>query len=283
MARRRRILALIIGSFLVLFAFLYLFPYIWMISTSLKPDGEIFSATIFPQHPTLQQYQRLFFGYQFKGLTLEVNFPAYYKNTVFVTMVSLALIVLTDSLAAYGFARFNFKGKTILFWLMIATMMLPVYATLIPSFWLFSKLKLINTYTALIVPGVVDAYGIFLLKQYMETIPSEIIDAAKVDGAGALRRFWQIVMPLSRPAIGTLAVFRFIFVWNDYLWPLVIIRKEDMYTLSLGIAAMEQRQGMVVWGTQMAASVLATIPVIILVMVMQKQFLRGLTSGAFKA
>jgi ABC-type glycerol-3-phosphate transport system permease component len=116
----------------------------------------------------------------------------------------------------------------------------------------------------------------------METIPNEILDSAKVDGAGAFRRFWQIVVPLSRPAIGTLIVFRFLFVWNDYLWPLVIIRKEAMYTLSIGIANMQQRQGMVVWGSQMAAAVLATIPVILLVLVMQRQFLRGLTTGAFK-
>ena len=130
---------------------------------------------------------------------------------------------------------------------------------------------------------MVDAYGIFLLKQYMETIPNEILDSAQVDGAGAFRRFWQIVLPLSRPALGTLVVFRFLFVWNEYLWPLVVIRKPDMYTLSIGIANMQLRQGMVVWGSQMAASVLATIPVIVLVLLMQRQFLRGLTTGAFKA
>jgi multiple sugar transport system permease protein len=117
----------------------------------------------------------------------------------------------------------------------------------------------------------------------METIPNELLDAAKVDGAGAFRRFWNIVVPLSRPAIATLTIFRFLFIWNDYLWPLVIIRNDTMYTLTLGIANMQLRQGMVVWGSQMAASVLATLPVLILVLVMQKQFLRGLTAGAFKA
>lgn len=283
MAKRRKIMARLVGGFLMIFAILYLFPYIWMTSMSFKPDGEIYSPQVFPNQPTLEQYRRLFFGYQFKDVTLEVNYPDYYKNTVIVTTVSLVLIVFTDALAAYGFAKFNFKGKKLLFWILIATMMLPVYTTLIPSFWIFSKLKLINTYAALIVPGVVDAYGIFLLKQYMETIPSEILDSAKVDGAGAFRRFWQIVMPLSRPALGTLVVFRFLFVWNDYLWPLVIIRKPEMYTLSIGIANMQLRQGMVVWGSQMAASVLATLPVIILVLVMQRQFLRGLMAGAFKA
>ena len=254
-----------------------------MVSMSFKPDGEIYSPEVFPQNPTLEQYQRLFYGFKFKDIILEVKFPTYYKNTVIITLISLVLVVFTDAMAAYGFAKFEFRGKTVLFWMMIGTMLLPVYATLIPQFWLFSKLKMINTYQALILPGVVDAYGIFLLKQYMETIPNEILDSAKVDGAGAFRRFWQIVIPLSRPALGTLIVFRFLFVWNDYLWPLVVIRKETMYTLAIGIANMEQRQGLVVWGSQMAASVLATLPVILLVLIMQRQFLRGLTAGAFKA
>lgn len=283
MERRRKILKYGIGGFLVLISFLYLLPYVWMIAMSFKPDGEIYSTGIFPQNPTLIQYNRLLYGYQFGDITLQINFPAYYKNTIIITVLSLVLVLFTDALAAYAFAKFNFRGKNLLFWTMIGTMMLPIYATLIPSFWLFSKLKLVNTYQALILPGVIDAYGIFLLKQYMETIPNEILDAATVDGAGPFRRFWAIMVPLSRPALGTLAVFRFLFVWNDYLWPLVIIREEPMYTLSLGIAAMQMRQGMIVHGSQMAASFLATIPVVILVLLMQRQFLRGLTAGAFKA
>lgn len=282
MARRRKILIYGIGGFLIILAILYLIPYVWMVSMSLKPDGETFSRSVFPQEPTLEQYERLFVGYQFQDIILKVDYPAYYRNTIFITLVSLILVLFTDALAAYTFAKFDFPGKNILFWIMIGTMLLPIYATLIPSFWLFSKLKLINTYTALIVPGVIDAYGIFLLRQYMETIPNELLDAARVDGAGPFRRFWQIVVPLSRPALGTLAIFRFLGVWNDYLWPLVVIRKESMYTLTLGIASMEIRQGLVVWGSQMAASVLATLPVIILVIIMQRQFLRGLTVGAFK-
>lgn len=283
MTQRRRIISFGIGGFLILFAILYLIPYLWMVSMSFKPDGEVYSTSILPQEPTLEQYDRLIFGMQFRDITLEIPYGSYYKNTVIITVLSLFLVLFTDALAAYAFAKFDFKGKNLLFWIMIGTMMLPIYATLIPAFWLFSKLKLVNTYAALILPGVIDAYGIFLLKQYMETIPNEILDAAKVDGAGAFRRFWQIVVPLSRPAIGTLAIFRFLGVWNDYLWPLVIIREPAMYTLTIGIAAMQIRQGMVVWGSQMAASALATLPVIILVLIMQRQFLRGLTVGAFKA
>jgi multiple sugar transport system permease protein len=282
MARRRKLIVIMVAGFLILFSLMYLLPYVWMTSMSFKPDGEIYSRAVFPQQPTLEQYNRLFFGYTFQNLTLQIQFGRYYINTTFITVVSLILVLFTDALAAYGFAKFNFKGKNILFWLMIGTMLLPIYATLIPTFWLFSKLKLINSYAALILPGVIDAYGIFLLKQYMETIPDDLLDAATVDGAGAFARFWKVVVPLSRPAIGTLVVFRFLGVWNDYLWPLIIIRKEEMYTLTVGIANMQMRQGMVVWGSQMAAAVLATIPVIIIVLFMQKQFLRGLTAGAFK-
>ncbi len=283
MRRRRAVLTTGIAGFLILLAILYLIPYLWMVSLSFKPDGEIFSRSLFPEAPTLEQYRRLFFGYQFQDILLKIDYGRFYLNTAFVTIASLLLVLFADALAAYTFAKFQFKGKTVLFWTMIFTMLLPIYATLIPSFWLFSKLKLINTYAALIVPGVIDAYGIFLLKQYMETIPNELLDAAKVDGAGAFRRFWQIVVPLSRPALGTLAIFRFLGVWNDYLWPLVVIRQQNMYTLTLGIASMEIRQGLVVTGSQMAASVLATIPVLILVFVAQRQFLRGLTVGAFKS
>jgi ABC-type glycerol-3-phosphate transport system permease component len=283
MKNRRKIITWGIMGFLVIFAILYVVPYVWMVSMSLKPDAEIYSGRMLPSSPTLEQYVRLFQGYKFGELTLTVPFGDYYKNTIIVTSISLVLVLFLDALAAYAFAKFNFRGKNILFWLMIGTMMLPIYATLIPSFWLFSKLGLTNTYQALILPGVVDAYGIFLLRQYMETVPDELLDAAKVDGAGPFRRFWTVMVPLSRPALGTLAVFRFLFVWNDYLWPLVMLRKDSMYTLTLGIANMEMRQGMVVWGSQMAAAVLATLPVILLVLIMQRQFLRGLTSGAFKA
>ncbi len=282
MVRRHKILQYGIAGFLIIFSVLYLLPYIWMTSMSFKPDSEVYSRVVFPKEPTLEQYDRLINGYKFKGQILNVQFDAYFKNTTYVTVISLILVLFTDALAAYGFAKFNFRGKNVLFWIMIGTMMLPIYTTLIPTFWLFSKLKMVNTYTALILPGVIDAYGIFLLKQYMETIPDELLDAATVDGAGPFTRFWRVIVPLSRPAIGTLAVFRFLGVWNDYLWPLIIIRKEEMYTLSIGIANMQMRQGMVVWGSQMAASVLATLPVIVLVLLMQRQFLRGLTAGAFK-
>lgn len=283
-SRQAKITQAVLLVGLTVFALTYAFPYVWMVTTSLKPDSELYNRSVLPQHATWEQYERLLSGYKLENTTLKYRYPEYYRNSIVVTVVSLVLVLSLDALAAFAFAKFEFRGKQVLFWLMMLTMMLPIYATLIPSFYLFSRVfKWVNTYKVLIIPGVVDAYGIFLLTQYMKTLPSELMDAARIDGAGPLRIFWSVIVPLSRPALGTLAVFKFLLVWNDYLWPLVMIREEKMYTLTIGIAQMQMRQGMVVWGVQMAASVLATVPVLILVFAMQRQFLRGLTAGALKA
>lgn len=285
MTRRSKTIQGILAVVLCLIAVLYAFPYFWMISTSFKPDNELFDRKVLPQKPSTIQYNRLFYGHVInkKGDRLYYKYSLYYRNSLIVTLSSLALVLTLDALAAFAFAKFQFKGKQILFWLMMLTMMLPVYATLIPSFYLFSRVfKWVNTYKVLVIPGVVDAYGIFLLTQYMKGIPSELLDAARIDGAGPLRIFWNLIVPLSRPVLGTLAIFKFLLSWNDYLWPLVMIRQESMYTLTIGIAQMKVRQGMVVEGVQMAASVVATVPVLLLVFAMQRQFLRGITTGAIK-
>ncbi len=283
--RRSKIAQAVLAVALCFIAIFYAFPYVWMVATSFKPDSELFDQKILPQQPNTIQYNRLFYGHVVnkQGDLLKYKYTLYYRNSLIVTISSLVLVLTLDALAAFAFAKFEFKGKQILFWLMMLTMMLPVYATLIPSFYLFSRiLDWVNTYKVLIIPGVVDAYGIFLLTQYMKGIPSELLDAARIDGAGPLRIFWKVMVPLSRPVLGTLAIFKFLLSWNDYLWPLVMIRQESMYTLTIGIAQMQVRQGMVVEGVQMAAAVIATVPVLILVFAMQRQFLRGITTGAIK-
>ncbi len=283
--RRSKIAQGVLAVALCFIAIFYAFPYVWMVATSFKPDSELFDQKILPQQPNTIQYNRLFYGHVInkQGDLLKYKYTLYYRNSLIVTISSLVLVLTLDALAAFAFAKFEFKGKQILFWLMMLTMMLPVYATLIPSFYLFSRiLDWVNTYKVLIIPGVVDAYGIFLLTQYMKGIPSELLDAARIDGAGPLRIFWKVMVPLSRPVLGTLAIFKFLLSWNDYLWPLVMIRQESMYTLTIGIAQMQVRQGMVVEGVQMAAAVIATVPVLILVFAMQRQFLRGITTGAIK-
>jgi ABC-type glycerol-3-phosphate transport system permease component len=285
MTRRSKITQGVLAVSLCFIAIFYAFPYVWMMATSFKADSELFDQKIFPQQPSTIQYNRLFYGHvvNTRGDRLKYKYVLYYRNSLIVTISSLVLVLTLDALAAFAFAKYEFKGKQLLFWLMMLTMMLPVYATLIPSFYLFSRiLDWVNTYKVLIIPGVVDAYGIFLLTQYMKGIPSELLDAARIDGAGPLRIFWKVIVPLSRPVLGTLAIFKFLLSWNDYLWPLVMIRQESMYTLTIGIAQMQVRQGMVVEGVQMAAAVIATVPVLILVFAMQRQFLRGITTGAIK-
>ncbi len=283
MKKRKRNTTIVLSVLLCVVSISYALPYVWMISTSFKPDDELYSGMMLPENPSMVQYKRLISGYDVQDYTLTYNYTGYYKNSLFITITSLILILTFDALAAFAFAKFEFAGKQVLFWVMMLTMMLPVYTTLIPSFYLFSRVyNWVNSYQVLILPGIVDAYGIFLLTQYMKSIPSELLDAARIDGAGPLRMFWKIIIPLSRPALGTLAIFKFLFVWNDYLWPLVMVREEGMYTLTIGIAQMQVRQGMVVWGVQMAASVLATLPIVLLVFAMQRQFLRGMTTGALK-
>jgi len=285
LTKRQKRMQMALAVVLCFISIFYAMPYAWMISTSFKPDSEVYDQSLLPKHPTLNQYDRLLNGYALKsGKIVKIEYFRYYQNSLIVTITSVLLILTLDALAAFAFAKYNFFGKNILFWIMLMTMMLPIYATLIPSYILFSRFyEWVNSYKALIIPGVVDAYGIFLLTQYMRGIPTELLDAARIDGAGPLRTFWHIVVPLSRPVLATLAIFKFLSAWNDYLWPLVIIREEKMFTLTLGIAQMQVRQGMVVWGIQMAAAVLATIPVLILVFAMQRQFLRGITTGAIKA
>lgn len=285
MTRQSKIIQGVLAVALCFIAIFYAFPYVWMIATSFKSDNELFDQKIFPQQPNTIQYDRLFYGHVVnkQGDRIKYKYSLYYRNSLIVTVSSLVLVLSLDALAAFAFAKYEFKGKQLLFWLMMLTMMLPVYATLIPSFYLFSRiLNWVNTYKVLIIPGVVDAYGIFLLTQYMKGIPSELLDAARIDGAGPLRIFWKVMVPLSRPVLGTLAIFKFLLSWNDYLWPLVMIRQESMYTLTIGIAQMQVRQGMVVEGVQMAAAVIATVPVLVLVFAMQRQFLRGITTGAIK-
>ncbi|HRE46526.1 MAG TPA: carbohydrate ABC transporter permease [Aggregatilineales bacterium] len=284
LTRRGKTVKWIIAALLCIPMLLYLIPYMWVVSTSFKPDGELHSGQFFPSNPSFIQYERLLFGQKVGNVELKIDYPRYYLNSIFVAGVSLLLVTTLDSLAAFAFAKFKFRGRTILFWTMLATMMLPIYATLIPSFYMFSRVYgWLDRYEALIIPGIIDAYGIFLLTQYMRGIPNELLDSARIDGAGPLRTFWYIVVPLSRPAIGTLLVIKFLGIWNEYLWPLLMIRKPEMFTLPLGIAQMQVRQGAVVEGIQMAGAALATIPAIFLVFLIQRQFLRGMTAGAVKA
>jgi len=214
--------------------------------------------------------------------SLRSGYPRWYFNSLFVAFSTVLLGVFLDSLAAFAFAKYQFPFKRTLFALLIGTLMIPYPVTLVPTFFLFAKLGFYNTYAALIIPGVVSAFGIFLVRQYMETIPDDMLDAAKVDGAGDFQVYWKVILPAARPVLAALAVFRFIFQWNTYLYPLVLTNKDSMKTVQLGIATMEDIHGTVDHGLQMAGSAMAVLPILIVYMFMQKHFIAGITMGSSK-
>lgn len=210
------------------------------------------------------------------------GYPRWYFNSLFVAGITVFLGVFLDSLAAYGFAKFRFPFKRILFAVLIATLMIPYPVTLVPTFFIFAKIGLYNTYLALVIPGIISAFGIFLVRQYMETIPDDMLDAARVDGAGDFQVYWKVMLPAARPVLAALAVFRFIFQWNTYLYPLVLTNKDSMKTVQLGIATMEDMHGRVDYGLQMAGSAIAVLPILVIYLVLQKHFIAGITMGSSK-
>ena len=255
-------------------ALLTLAPFLWMILTSFKEVGEIFSypPTWWPEVFTLDNYARAFQA---------APFGKFYLNSLFVaTTVTLGQLV-TCSMAAYAFARMEFWGRDVLFFLFLATMMVPAHVTMIPSFMILHSLGMIDTYGALIIPGLASAFGTFLLRQFFLSIPKELEEAAFLDGCGRFRVLWRIIVPLSRPALATLAIFTFMGVFNDFLWALVVINSQELYTVQLGLAIFRDRYS-TEWGSLMAGSVVATLPILIVFFLAQKQFIQGIALSGLK-
>jgi len=261
--------------FLGLFAAVVIFPYLWMVLTSFKPSSEIFTPGMqfLPQHWQPANY-------------LEVvrtgSFPRYVLNSVIVTSLGVALELSAAFVGAYAFAKLRFYGKNLAFYLILGTLMIPPQVLMLPSYLVVSRLGWTDSYLGLIIPRVGAAFGIFLLRQFMLTIPHEIDDAARVDGANIFQRMIHIYLPLCLPSIVTAGVFSTIAFWNDYYWPLVITTSDDMRTLALGIGHFKSLEGMGQWELLMAAATLATIPMVLVFLLARKTLIRNLTAGAVK-
>lgn len=258
---------------LVVLSAIFILPFLWLVSTSLKPDAEIFREGIhlLPDRPTLSHY--------LKGIE-SYNFPHFLKNTAVICFLSVLGTLLSCSLAAYGFAMVNWRGREISFYVLLATMMLPPQVTMVPVFMIFRELGWINTILPLVAPCFFgNAFYIFLLRQFYLSIPRDLIDAARIDGCHDFRIWANIVLPLSKPALATVGLFAFLYAWNDFLGPLIYLMDEDKYTLSLGLA-MLRGQYFSDWGSLMAVSALMVIPIIILFFFTQKTFIQGIkTTG----
>ena len=259
-------------------ALLMMAPFLWMLLTSLKTQQEAFQypPSFLPETPQWNNYTQLF--------TL-VPFARYFLNTVIVTAAVVLGQLLISSLAAYAFARLNFMGRDTIFLFYLATMMVPFQITLIPLYLLVFQLGWVNTYWGLIAPGLSSAYGIFLLRQAFLTMPEELSDAARIDGASELGIYWRIFVPLNGPALATLGVFAFLGTWTDLLWPLLIVRDERLRTLELGLAYFNSAVPQFVqpnWPLLMAAAVVVMLPIIVVYLFTQRYFTEGIAISGVK-
>jgi multiple sugar transport system permease protein len=252
-----------------------LFPIFWLVTTSLKNKAQIFK---FPPQwiPDPVRWQN------YPNAWRAQPFDRYAANTLIITVASIVGVMISSSLVAYAFARLRFPGRDVLFILILSELMLPQTVTLIPRYIEFRQFGWIDTWWPLIVPNYFgNAFFIFLLRQFFRTIPRDLSDAAKVDGASEFRIFWQIILPLSRPVLTVVAIFTFLYNWNDYLEPLIYISSESKYTISLGLASFLGELTSE-WGLLMAGSVLTIIPVIVLFFLLQRYFIRGVVLSGMK-
>lgn len=255
------VLAVVLASTLI--------PFMWMLVTSFKTQEGIFTfpPKWIPDNPTFEAYIQLF---------RRMAFPVHLMNSIIVTISVTILVLLLSSLSAYAFAKLHFRGRDKIFVLLLVTMMVPAQVTTIPVFLLLKRLGFLNNYLGLILPAGASAFGIFLLRQYMQTIPNSLLDAARMDGCSEFRIYRSIILPLCKPAIATLAIFTFMGTWNDFFWPLIIMTRESMYTLPVALATLNAGQHATRYNLLMAGSVVITAPIVLLFAFMQKYFIQGI-------
>lgn len=272
----RLLVDIILYGFLILISIYMILPFIWMISSSLKPENEIFSIppVIISQNMNLSAY---------KTVIVDGNILRILLNTFIVAASATIARLFFCSLGGFGFAKYKFIGKGMLFTILIATLVIPFSVTLIPLFVIMTKLQWTNTFLPLIIPGAASAFGIFFMRQYISTINNELLDSARIDGAGEFTIFIRIILPIVAPGMTSLGLIFFMGAWNDFLWPLVILKKPDLFTLPIAINQMIQSMiGRPIYSQQMAAAVISIIPLLIIFLVFQRRFVEGITAGAVK-
>lgn len=278
---KKFIKSLSIHSVLIAVSVLSIFPFLWLVSTALKGNSEnIFQypPVFFPQHPTFDN---------FIGVWKQIPFMAYFWNSLIVAFFTVVLNLIFSSLAAYPLARMEFKGKKTIFYLILATIMVPFQAIMLPIYLIVLKLNMVDSvnnfmgYLGLILPFAVNAFGIFLMKQAFLAIPKEMEEAAFVDGCSVFQIWYKILIPMVTPTLAVLAIFTFIGSWGEFLWPSIVLTKKALYTLPVGI---NDLQGMFSsnWRYIAAGSIISIIPILIFFIAMQKYFISGQNEGAVK-
>lgn len=266
----------LILAVLVLGGLVAVFPYYWMVSNSFKTDRQIFAwpPLLYPPTPTLDNIT---------GIFSTQPFGRWILNSVIVAMFRVPLVVLFCALGGYAFAKYDFKGRGVLFGIVLGSMMIPFHILLVPLYIFIIRLGLKDTYITLILPALASGFGIFLMKQFMMSLPDEMMDAARIDGASEFGIFWRVALPLARPGLATLTLFTFLSSWNDFIWPLIVLNKKLMYTLPVGLAVLKGHDlWNTPWGHTMAAAFISSLPILLIFVLMQKQFISGLHLGSVK-
>lgn len=264
----------IVVLLLSLGAIVMLLPFAWMVLTAFKTFPE---TTKLP----IDWFPKKFMLDNFKKVLTTMNFGTYYINSVIVTAAITVLQLIVCSLAAYGFARLQAPGKNVIFIIVLSMLMVPAQMTMLPSYVLLNKLGMINTYMVLIIPQIFSSYAVFFLKQFFETLPKEMEEAARIDGCSYFRCYWNIAMPLCGTAVAAFLIFTVLWAWNDMLWPLIMTSSEKLRVLPVGIAAMAGQKNTKT-NEMMAASVLAILPMVLLFVIFQKQFTSGIATTGLK-
>ncbi|MDR1635329.1 MAG: carbohydrate ABC transporter permease [Bifidobacteriaceae bacterium] len=250
-----------------------LFPFLWTVITSITPQGNLSGGpSLFVKDPTLSAYAELFESIPVGRIV---------ANSLAIAVASTLLQLVTGSMAAYAFSRLAFKGKQFVFGCYLATLMIPLQVLVAPLFMMLTRMHLNDTYFALLAPNIASAFGIFLLKQAVDGVPKELDEAARLDGAGHLRIFGRVVVPLVKPAMAALTVFAFMESWNSFLWPLVVIRSPELMTLPLGLSYL-QGQFTTDWNIVMAGSVVSILPIVVVYLFAQKHIIAGMAHTGLK-
>ncbi|SET79976.1 MULTISPECIES: carbohydrate ABC transporter permease [Lacrimispora] len=276
MKSKKKSIKIALTVFILLIGLASNFPFLFMISSSFKVSGEVmkFPWHLIPDNPTMMNFKALFTN----GI---YNFQKWYVNTVVMTALTIAIKIFFVSFTAYGFARIKFRGKDVIFLILLSAMMIPSDIMIIPRYMIFKNLHILDSMWALILPSCVDVYFVFLLRQSFISIPDSISEAAKIDGCSHLRIYWKIIFPLAKPAIATMALFSFTWSWNDYMGPYLYISTMDKQMLSVGVKLFSS--GLIQdYGAQMAAATVVLLPILVAFLFCQKFFIEGVASSGVK-
>jgi ABC-type glycerol-3-phosphate transport system permease component len=265
----------VLYAILVLISLFMILPFVWMLSTSLKLPADIFGypPRIIPDNATLSNYVYIF---------KEKNLLRVLLNTIYMASASTLFSLFFCTLGGYGFAKFDFPAKKILFALLLATMVIPGAVMMVPSFVIMRQFGWVDTFWPLIVPGAANAFGIFFFRQYITSINDELMDAARIDGASEFRIYLSVILPIISPGVISMGLIFFMRSWNDYLGPLIYLKSPSNHTITLAINSLAGSAGLTAWGPQMAMSVISLIPLLIIFIIFQRQFVEGITAGAVK-